>query len=83
MNYEKAKQIMKIERECVLRQDTPKCQRDECGCQGCDLIQDAIEVLSAYDYVIQMLDMYEYYLQQKMKDYDNVSRDPRQGREVR
>lgn len=52
MTKERAKEIMQIERACVLRQDTPECNRDECGCQVCDLVQDAEEVVAAYDLVI-------------------------------
>ena len=52
MTRERAKEIMQIERACVLRQDTPECNRDECGCQACDLVQDAEEVIAAYDFVI-------------------------------
>lgn len=47
--------ILEIEKQCVLRQDTPECNRDECGCQCCDLIQNADEVISAYDTAINML----------------------------
>ena len=47
--------ILEIEKQCVLRQDTPECNRDECGCQCCDLVQNADEVISAYDTAINML----------------------------
>ena len=43
---------MQIEKECVLRQDTPECDRD---CRTCDLCQDTQEIISAYDYVIREL----------------------------
>lgn len=57
MKPSEAMKIMKIEKECVLRQDTPKCNRDTCGCQCCDLIQDADEVVEAYELAIQALDV--------------------------
>ena len=58
MNMAKIKHIMECEKECVLRQDTPKCNRDSCGCQCCDLIQDADEVVEAYDTIIDLLKLW-------------------------
>ena len=55
MEIEKAIKIMKIEQECVRRQETNLCNRDECGCQCCDLIQDTADVLAAYDTAIDCL----------------------------
>ena len=52
MEIEKAIKIMKIEQECVRRQDTDLCNRDECGCQCCDLIQKTEDVLEAYETAI-------------------------------
>lgn len=49
MNNKEAAQIMRIEQACVLRQDTDQCNRDELGCQCCDLIQKTEDVLEAYD----------------------------------
>ena len=60
MTPERAREIMQIERTCVLRQDTPECNRDECGCQNCDLIQDADEVVAAYDTAIKALEEMPY-----------------------
>ena len=55
MKPSEALKIMQIEKECVLRQDTNKCNRDTCGCQCCDLIQDADKVVTAYELAILAL----------------------------
>lgn len=44
--------ILEIEKQCVLRQDTPECTRE---CSFCDLVQNADEVISAYDTAINIL----------------------------
>lgn len=44
--------ILEIEKTCVLRQDTPECNRE---CANCDLVQNADEVISAYDTAITFL----------------------------
>ena len=56
MNREKLIQIIKNEKECVERQDTPFCNRDSCGCQCCDLILEAEDVTKAYDEILKMLE---------------------------
>lgn len=56
MNINEAINVLKAEKECVLRQDTPKCNRDTCGCQCCDLVQDTETVLEAYDMAIEALE---------------------------
>ncbi len=55
MELNRAAELMKIEAECVKRQDTPLCNRDECGCQCCDLVQDADEILEAYGLAIEAI----------------------------
>lgn len=55
MTNERAIEILNCEKECVLRQDTPKCNRDECGCQCCDLIQETADVIEAYNVAIKVL----------------------------
>ena len=44
--------MLEIEKQCVLRQDTPQCTRE---CSFCDLVQNADEVVSAYDTAINIL----------------------------
>ena len=44
--------MLEIEKQCVLRQDTPQCTRE---CSFCDLVQNADEVISAYDTAINLL----------------------------
>ena len=53
-------QILTCEKTCVLRQDTPDCNRDSLGCQCCDLIQEAADVVNAYDKAIRALRIYDY-----------------------
>ena len=48
--------LLKCELECVKRQDTDKCQRDENGCQCCDLIQDTDEIIHMYEEVIDLVE---------------------------
>ena len=55
MDINKAAEIMLIEKTCVLRQDTADCNRDECGCQCCDLILDTEDVLEAYDVALDCM----------------------------
>lgn len=55
MTKEQMIKVIKNEMECVKRQDTPMCNRDECGCQGCDLILDADEVIKAYELILDAL----------------------------
>ena len=52
---EQSIKVLENERECVLRQDTPKCNRDELGCHCCDLLLETEEVISGYDTAIKCL----------------------------
>ena len=52
MTNERAAEIMKIERKCVKRQGTPKCDRK---CQNCDLLVNTADVIEAYDKAIVAL----------------------------
>lgn len=49
MNMNRVVEILKIEKECVERQDTPKCNRD---CENCDLLLPTEEVKQAYTLAI-------------------------------
>lgn len=62
MEADKVAEIMSLEFQCVLRQKNGACNRDENGCQCCNLIQNADEVLEAYDEVIKVF--------RRMSDYD-------------
>lgn len=44
--------VLERERECVLRQDTPECNRD---CKNCDLVLPKEKVVRAYDNVIGII----------------------------
>lgn len=54
MEIERAIELMKNEKACVLRQDSPECNRDSCGCQCCDLVVETDEILEAYDLIIEL-----------------------------
>lgn len=49
MNMNRVTEILKIEKECVERQDTPQCNRD---CGNCDLLLPTEEVKQAYTLAI-------------------------------
>ena len=55
---DKAKSIMLVERECVLRNEKKKCDRN---CESCDLLLDAEDIINAYDTVIKGLEDREKY----------------------
>lgn len=44
--------VLKFEKACVLRQDTPRCDRD---CGKCDLLLPTEDVLQAYDMAVEVL----------------------------
>ena len=56
MELQKVYELMAREKECVLRQDNPDCNRDACGCQCCDLIADADEIIEAYNEVLKLIE---------------------------
>ena len=45
MNANRAAELLQIEKECIQRQDTPKCCRYTEGCAKCDLVQDSNDLL--------------------------------------
>ena len=49
---EKTIDVLKRELECVKRQDTPECCRDEFGCGACDLVLSPDDVIKAYENAI-------------------------------
>ena len=55
MNSAQVLRLMKIELECITRQDTPKCVRYTEGCNNCDLVQTTDNLIQAYEYVINKL----------------------------
>ncbi len=53
MKIDRAIEIMKVERECVLRNDDGfNCDRD---CSNCDLLMKTSDIIEAYDTVIDTL----------------------------
>lgn len=55
MNANRAAELLQIEKECIQRQDTPKCCRYTEGCAKCDLVQDSNDLLEAYDFAIDAI----------------------------
>ena len=53
MTRKEAAGVIKFEKACVLRQDTPRCNRD---CKKCDLLLPTEDVLTAYDMAIKALE---------------------------
>ena len=53
MTRKEAAGVIKFEKACVLRQDTPQCHRD---CKKCDLLLPTEDVLTAYDMAIKALE---------------------------
>lgn len=51
MTKDRALELLKIERECVLRNENG-CDRN---CANCDLVQDTDELLEMYEFVLKIL----------------------------
>lgn len=62
MTLERALELLKIERECVLRQNGGGCQREQAesrlDCWGCDLVQTDTEIIAMYNAVISLVSNY-------------------------
>lgn len=63
MTLDRALELLKIERECVLRQNSPEvpdpCIRNTGGdCFNCDLCQDQQDIVDMYDTVINLVSNY-------------------------
>lgn len=65
MTRKEAAGVIKFEKACVLRQDTPRCNRD---CKKCDLLLPTEDVLTAYDMAIKAL---EQEPSREFEDYEN------------
>ena len=53
MSNDRIVQLLRIERECVLRNSKNSCDRN---CANCDLVQDDKELLEMYETVINKLE---------------------------
>lgn len=55
MNLNRAIELLKIERECINRNNETAvlCDRD---CEKCDLVQSSEELLEMYDFVIRRME---------------------------
>ena len=63
MSLDRALELLKIERECVLRQNSTEvpdpCIRNIGGdCSNCDLCQDQQDIVDMYDAVINLVSNY-------------------------
>lgn len=69
MSLTKALELLKIERECVKRQNGNGCLRDKTNCcVGCDLVQSDVDILQMYDTVINLVTNYVDY-QRSVKEW--------------
>lgn len=59
MKIDRVLELLKIERECVTRQDPYNEKSKLCNrnCGECDIAQDGLEIIEMYDFVISMLEM--------------------------
>ena len=56
MSLDRVIELLKIERECVLRQNGNGCQRENTNCcVGCDLVQSDNEIFQMYNVAIDKL----------------------------
>ena len=70
-------ELLKIERECVIRQNGNGCQREKTNsCKGCDLVQSDDDIVKMYDTAIEIITSYNE-LDQEYEDlkekYDDVT----------
>ena len=56
MTHDKAIELLKIERECVNRNNQPFGKNCDRNCGKCDLVQNTEELLEMYDYVIEAME---------------------------
>lgn len=57
MKLDKVLELLKIERECVTRQNGDGCRRDIThNCNSCDLVQSDADILQMYDIVISLVE---------------------------
>ncbi len=59
MKIDKAIELMKVERECVMRNDDVHCDRDCANCDLRDLLEKTSDIIEAYDTVIETLEVAE------------------------
>lgn len=68
MSLDRVIELLKIERECVIRQNGNGCQRDKTNsCKGCDLVQSDDDIVKMYDTAIEIITSYNE-LNQKYED---------------
>lgn len=56
MNLKRAIELMKVQRECIMRNDGVHCDRDCANCDLCDSFEKMDDIISAYDTVIDRLE---------------------------
>lgn len=74
MEIQRAIELLKIERECINRNNQPfgkNCNRE---CSKCDLVQNTDELIEMYDWVIEYLER-ENKIQQLVDFFDNFDKE--------
>ena len=56
MKHDRAIELLKIERECINRNNQPFGKNCDRNCSKCDLVQNSEELLEMYDYVIDAIE---------------------------
>lgn len=56
MKIQRAIELLKIERECINRNNQPFGQNCDRKCDKCDLVQNTDELLEMYDLVINIME---------------------------
>lgn len=69
MNMNRVVEILRTEKECVERQDTPKCNRD---CGNCDLLLPTEEVKQAYTLAIGCIEGTQSLLDEIRAEIENI-----------
>ncbi len=55
MTNTRALELLKIERECINRNNQPFGQNCDRKCSKCDLVQNTDELIEMYDFVIEQM----------------------------
>ena len=56
MKIDKAIELMRVERECVMRNDDVHCNRDCVNCDLCDPLEKTSDIIEAYGIAIEKME---------------------------
>lgn len=56
MKIDKAIELMRVERECVMRNDDVHCNRDCVNCDLCDTLEKTSDIIEAYGIAIEKME---------------------------